>query len=109
MNQNQTIIAARLIQSAAHITAVTRDNSITSLDKISDRQFLKISGVSKLDWAQIVENSGRKWVKAFTGEFMRAKKKEDSRIQLLFGFGGSLPVNPDKVKKRKYRRAAASV
>jgi hypothetical protein len=92
---NQTIIAARLIQSSAHITAVTKDNScFGSLEKISDRQFEKISGVTKLTWKQICTDSGSAWIRAFEGQYIRAKKKEDMRICRIYSMGG-----PTLVKK----------
>ena len=86
---NQTNIAARLVRSSAHITAVTRDNScFGSLEKISDRQFEKISGVDKLTWKQICEDSGGAWVRAFEGQYMREKKKEDMRLCRIYSMGG---------------------
>jgi hypothetical protein len=86
MNQNQTTIATRLIQSAAHITAVTKCNDpLGSLDKISDAQFEKISGVPKTTWKKIVENSGTKWIEAFKGQYTRSKSVEDRRLNKMFG------------------------
>ena len=91
---NQTDIATRLVRSAAHITAVTRDNScFGSLEKISDRQFEKISGVTKLTWKQICTDSGGAWIKAFEGQYIRAKRKEDMRINNMYSMGGPAPLN----------------
>lgn len=83
---NQTTIATRLIKSAAHITAVTKCNDpLGSLDKISDAQFERISGVPKTTWKKIVENSGTKWIEAFKGNYTRAKTADDRRIVKMYG------------------------
>ena len=85
-NQNQTTIATRLIQSAAHITAVTKCNDpFGSLEKISDAQFERIAGIDKLTWKHIVENSGKDWVKAFKFQYSRAKTKDDRHINHMYG------------------------
>ena len=91
---NATLIATRLIQAAAHITAVTRDNScFGSLEKISDRQFEKISGVDKLTWKQICEDSGEKWLTTFAGTYVREKRKQDMRINAMYSMGGVTPLS----------------
>ena len=91
---NQTLIAARLIQSAAHITAVTKCNDpLGSLDRISDRQFEKIAGVPKHTWKQICADSGDKWMTVFIGQYRRAKTSEDRRLCTMYGLGESAPLS----------------
>ena len=86
---NQTQIATALCRSASHITAVTKDNTVFgSLEKISDHQFEKISGVNKITFKRIIESSGKDWIKAFKENYLRSKKEEDRRISLMYGLGG---------------------
>ncbi len=83
---NQTQIATRLIQSASHITAVTKCNDpLGSLDKISDIQFERIAGVDKLTFKQMINDAGPKWVAAFKGQYTRSKTAEDRRLNKMFG------------------------